>query len=80
MHYLPLPLPFFALLVGAFLVLVALIQIGILLPIPEALRPALEAAQVKRAGLLMSDAVSLSKGASSVYRFSTAPTTGKRRP
>jgi hypothetical protein len=29
-HYLPLPLPFFALLVGAFLVLVALIQIGIL--------------------------------------------------
>ena len=30
MHYLPLPLPFFALLVGAFLVLVALIQIGIL--------------------------------------------------
>ena len=54
--------------------------IGILLPIPEALRPALEAAQVKRAGLLMSDAVSLSKGASSVYRFSTAPTTGKRRP
>jgi uncharacterized membrane protein len=30
MHYLPLPLPFFALLVGAFLVVVALIQIGIL--------------------------------------------------
>jgi uncharacterized membrane protein len=29
-HHLPLPLPFFALLVGAFLVLVALIQIGIL--------------------------------------------------
>jgi uncharacterized membrane protein len=29
-HYLPLPLPFFALLVGAFLVVVALIQIGIL--------------------------------------------------
>jgi uncharacterized membrane protein len=29
-HYLPLPLRFFALLVGAFLVLVALIQIGIL--------------------------------------------------
>jgi uncharacterized membrane protein len=30
MHYLPLPLPFFALLVGAFLVVLALIQIGIL--------------------------------------------------
>jgi hypothetical protein len=29
-HYLSLPLPFFALLVGAFLVVVALIQIGIL--------------------------------------------------
>jgi len=30
MHYLPLPLPFFALLVAAFLVVLALIQIGIL--------------------------------------------------
>ena len=30
MHYLPLPVPLFALLVGAFLVVVALIQIGIL--------------------------------------------------
>jgi uncharacterized membrane protein len=30
MHYLPLSLPFFALLVGAFLVVLALIQIGIL--------------------------------------------------
>ena len=30
MHYLPLPVPLFALLVGAFLILVALIQIGIL--------------------------------------------------
>jgi hypothetical protein len=29
MHYLPLALPFFALLVGAFLVVLALIQIGI---------------------------------------------------
>jgi len=29
-HYLPLPVPLFALLVGAFLILVALIQIGIL--------------------------------------------------
>jgi uncharacterized membrane protein len=29
-HHLPLPLPFFALLVGAFLLVVALIQIGIL--------------------------------------------------
>ena len=30
MHYLPLSLPFFALLVGAFLIVLALIQIGIL--------------------------------------------------
>jgi uncharacterized membrane protein len=30
MRYLPLPLPFFALLVGAFLVVLVLIQIGIL--------------------------------------------------
>ena len=30
MHYLPLPVPLFALLVGAFLVVVVLIQIGIL--------------------------------------------------
>jgi hypothetical protein len=29
-HYLPLPVPLFALLVGAFLVVFALIQIGIL--------------------------------------------------
>ena len=30
MHYLPLSLPFFSILVGLFLLLVALIQVGIL--------------------------------------------------
>jgi hypothetical protein len=49
-------------------------QIGILLPIPEALQSDLEAAQARRSGLLMWQAIDLAKRAATVFRFATAQT------
>ncbi|HXP85872.1 MAG TPA: hypothetical protein VN841_14205 [Bryobacteraceae bacterium] len=46
-------------------------QLGILLPIPEAINAGLEAAKGRRAGFLMADDAKVASGARTVFSFST---------
>ena len=47
-----------------------MIQVGILLTVPEALRSNLEAAKTSRGGLLMANSAKISKGAKTLFEFS----------